>query len=257
MMPDPAGTVNSTARRAALTAQGHRCDPRPLVGGRWRSYGPTGRHHDERRIDAPTSGPTGPCHHSTVCRRRRRRPGAGVGLDRVHRCRCRPATRRRPSPSPVTPPRCRARPPPSCPSRTKKQQCSRPTRAIGDTWLAANDPPNPDHPGLEKYYTGAARDRAQVSIAEHLALGVRLAFGEVRGIGIDAAVAEIEALTAEVRDCSVDDGLVVAIADGTILNNKVVTNWSVASLVIEDGRWRVSDVVVLERWEGVARCAAE
>ena len=25
-----------------------------------------------------------------------------------------------------------------------------------DTWLAANDPPNPDHPDLERYATGAA-----------------------------------------------------------------------------------------------------
>ena len=32
-----------------------------------------------------------------------------------------------------------------------------------DTWLAANDPPNPDHPDLERYATGAALDRESAS----------------------------------------------------------------------------------------------
>ena len=33
-----------------------------------------------------------------------------------------------------------------------------------DTWLVANDPPNPDHPDLERYYTGGPLDRARREI---------------------------------------------------------------------------------------------
>ncbi|MEZ5209294.1 MAG: hypothetical protein R2690_20500 [Acidimicrobiales bacterium] len=39
------------------------------------------------------------------------------------------------------------------------------------TWLAANDPPDPDHPDLEKYATGAALERMRQSIAENKAVG--------------------------------------------------------------------------------------
>ena len=36
-----------------------------------------------------------------------------------------------------------------------------------DTWLAANDPPNPDHPDLERYATGAALVSVRESIEQH------------------------------------------------------------------------------------------
>ncbi|WP_334144742.1 hypothetical protein [Rhabdothermincola sp.] len=124
-----------------------------------------------------------------------------------------------------------------------------------DTWLAANDPPNPDHPGLARYYTGEALERARDSIQQNRIAGVLLRLPPGSVYRHEAVVTEIGEGRAAIRDCAVDDGLVLSVQDGAVLNNAVVTTHAEATLLHVDGLWKVDDVVVDARWEGVAGCA--
>ncbi len=125
-----------------------------------------------------------------------------------------------------------------------------------DTWLAANDPPNPDHPDLERYATGAALAKVRESIANHRSVGQ----GVVRPLGSvgrrSPELVTIGSWAAEVSDCSVDDTQLVDLASGNVLDGSVVT-WQFKSvLTLSGGQWRVSDVTTVDQWEGVAGCAA-
>jgi diguanylate cyclase (GGDEF)-like protein len=128
-----------------------------------------------------------------------------------------------------------------------------------DYWamvLRVNNPPNPADPEIQKLTTGRALVTLIKSVQENDAAGVRLQLPdgakyrhrvEVRSIGVD---------TASIYDCLVDDINVVAIADGVVRNDKLVTREVLATLAKEDGRWKVFDATRGERWEGIAGCAA-
>ncbi len=137
-------------------------------------------------------------------------------------------------------------------------------QAVLDAYLAgweakriSNDPPDPDFPGLAETHTGPALDQAvenrqafersgrvgrfpKDSIAETRA--------EVVSLGSDEAV---------VRDCSVDDGQIVIAETGEVVNDLVATVLFEGLMVLEDGRWKLRSLKVVEEWEGVAGCATD
>lgn len=84
---------------------------------------------------------------------------------------------------------------------------------------------------------------------------IRLPKGSVSRRDIDIVSVEADRVT--VRDCSVDDALVVDVGSGEVLDDDVVTRLAVGELVVEDGSWRVSFTRVEQTWEGVAGCAVE
>ncbi len=127
-------------------------------------------------------------------------------------------------------------------------------RGYWDTWLAANSPPDPEHPGLERYYTGAALARARTRIAENQSAGVRFRTPPESVANHDASIRHVQDEVAVVDDCSIDDGLIISPA-GEILDSRVVTRRSEATLVF-DGGWRVEDVIVLTSVDGVGSCDA-
>jgi hypothetical protein len=126
-----------------------------------------------------------------------------------------------------------------------------------DAILAANDPPDPSHPALRRYATGAAYE--SVIKATHTN---RLARRAVRlppnSISTHRAqVVSIQGDTATVRDCAIDDGLVVDMDTGGVVNDVVATQLRTATLLRESGVWKVANTVLEQRWEGVAGCAHE
>ena len=124
-----------------------------------------------------------------------------------------------------------------------------------DTWLAANDPPDPEHPDIERYYTGAALERAVGAIRDRRDLGRALSLPEGSRYG---HVVEVTALTdsaAVVRDCAVDDGWVVDRASGRVLNDSVVTEQLEGHLTQTPVGWKVARVQVLRQWQGVSSCS--
>jgi hypothetical protein len=129
-------------------------------------------------------------------------------------------------------------------------------RGYWDTWLAANDPPDPDHAGLWRYYAGVALERARTSIATNRTLGHAVRLPEHTRYAHDASVVDLSDGVATVTDCAVDDSQLVVARDGTVLNDQVATSRARATLERVDGAWRVVDVTVLDRWEGVVPCVA-
>jgi hypothetical protein len=123
-----------------------------------------------------------------------------------------------------------------------------------DTWLVANDPPNPDHPDLERFATGAAlyRDRSAIGNFRLLRQIVRLpAQSEWRH---DAAVESVSIGEAVVLDCSVDDSVLIDEPSGRVLNDGVSTyRLRAVAVRLPDG-WRIGSVDVVEKWDGVAGC---
>jgi hypothetical protein len=125
-----------------------------------------------------------------------------------------------------------------------------------DTWLVANDPPNPDHPDLGRYATGAALAKVRESIANHRSVGQVLRL-PVNSISEHRSrVVALDGRTAVLSDCSIDDGLVLAYGSGTVLNDAVGTWLIRATLEWSGGAWLVKEVAVEGTWEGVAGCAA-
>lgn len=125
-----------------------------------------------------------------------------------------------------------------------------------DTWLAANDPPNPDHPDLARFATGAALAKVRESIANHRAVGQVLRLPANSISEHRSRVTELDGGAAVVSDCSIDDGLVVAYGSGVVLNDAVGT-WLLRTMLKRSGdTWLVDEIAVDGSWEGVAGCAA-
>jgi hypothetical protein len=123
-----------------------------------------------------------------------------------------------------------------------------------DTWLAANDPPNPDHPDLERYATGSAYSRAVEATRKHRDLGQRFRLPEGARYSHNPIDVLVDGDRAEVRDCSVDDGLIVDSSTGAVLNDAVNTRLIKAELVREGDQWKLHDAAVISEWEGVSGC---
>jgi hypothetical protein len=147
-------------------------------------------------------------------------------------------------------------PPPTTPVPTEEEQILAAYQGYWDTWLAANDPPDPDHPDLARYYTGVSLDRARQSIAANAAQGRVLRLPAGSQYEHRAVVRLIDGDQAVVEDCAIDDGHVIDAATGDVLDSSVVTNRAEVTLKRVGEEWLVSDVIVIERWDGVAGCAA-
>lgn len=124
-----------------------------------------------------------------------------------------------------------------------------------DTWLAANDPPNPDHPDLAKYATGPVLAKALESIANRAAVQQALRLPSDSISSHEPRVVSVTGTRAVVYDCSVDDGLVVAEGSGFVLDDAVVT-WQYTATLEKSDTWRVSELQAIERTDGVSGCAA-
>lgn len=123
------------------------------------------------------------------------------------------------------------------------------------TTLSVNDPPDPDHPDLARYRTGAVLADAIESVATNRALGI--AYRRAGSVySHTASVLELGRDRAVVRTCVVDDAQQVAVADGRVLNAAVATKQFEAVLVREADTWKVAENRLLARWEGVAPCDA-
>jgi hypothetical protein len=124
-----------------------------------------------------------------------------------------------------------------------------------DTWLAANDPPNPDHPDLAKYATGAALENERASIAEHRSLGQVVKLPPESRFGSSAVLTSHGEGVAAISDCATDDSKLVDVATGVVLDDEDATFRIQASLLLVEGEWRVVAVDTVQKWEGIVACA--
>lgn len=129
-------------------------------------------------------------------------------------------------------------------------------RGFWDTWLAANDPPDPDHPGLRRYYTGAAYERAVAAIEKNVDGGLVIRLPDGSRYEHVASIVAFDGERAVVRDCAIDDAVIIAVASGAVINADVETQLLEATIELGgDGTWRVSDNIRVEAWPGITECA--
>lgn len=126
-----------------------------------------------------------------------------------------------------------------------------------DAILAANDPPDQFHPALRQYATGEAFQSVFEAAQGNRLAGRALRLPESSRTEHRAEIVSIEGEQATVRDCAIDDVLVVNIGTGEVVNDEVATQLRTATLVREEGSWKVSFTKLEQRWEGIAGCALE
>ncbi|MDP9440644.1 MAG: hypothetical protein M3P34_00355 [Actinomycetota bacterium] len=129
--------------------------------------------------------------------------------------------------------------------------------AFEEAFAAAAAIPDPDFAALKETATGDALADAVEQLRAWQLSGRRArAVGPVRegvrvigtSLGTDGVV---------VRACHVNDDQVVVADTGEVVNADVVTRLYNVTIVEEGGRWKVSHLPVIERWEGVAGCAVD
>ena len=129
--------------------------------------------------------------------------------------------------------------------------------AFEGAFTAAAAIPDPDFPALKETATGEAlADAVEQLRAWQLSGRVGRAVGPVaEGVRVISASPSTDGVL--VRACHVNDDQVVVAATGQVVNADVVTRLYHVAMVEEDGLWKVSQLRVVERWEGVAGCAGD
>ena len=153
------------------------------------------------------------------------------------------------------------------PASTTTTSVANPTdpdeQAVTDRYLAfwaaraeANaNPPNPDHPRLADLATGAQLANVIAETTERRDQGLALRPASPSVAERHVEVISIDGDRAELNDCSVNDGVVYRVSDGSVVDDSVVTRNVAATMVRVDGQWRLESARVLQFWEGVAGCA--
>ena len=129
--------------------------------------------------------------------------------------------------------------------------------ASWDAYTAASDPADPEFPGLAETSTGPALERAQEQLAAYQFTGRVGRYPQGSIAEHRAEVVSVGGDEATVRDCNIDDGQLVIAATGEVVNDLVATVLFEGSMVVEDGRWKLGSLKVIEKWEGVTGCAVE
>lgn len=91
---------------------------------------------------------------------------------------------------------------------------------------------------------------------ERLELGQAVRYKDESPYRHELELRTLDGGSAVVIDCAVDDSVLYEVGSGRVLNDAIGTFLWEIRLVDEHGRWRVANSTILDRWEGVAGCAA-
>lgn len=128
------------------------------------------------------------------------------------------------------------------------------------TTLEANNPPNPSHPGFATYATDRAHATAVAASESLLKRGVASRLPPNSRSQHRPEVVSIDGNTAVVRDCAVDDSLLVDMATGRVVDGEGEVETVLYTVVLvrasPEAPWKVSFAKAEQRWNGIAGCAA-
>ncbi len=110
-------------------------------------------------------------------------------------------------------------------------------RGFWDAYLVAADPMDPAHPDLERFATGASLEAVRGAFADHFARGE-----VIRGsVDLSPELEQLDDASATVRDCYLDQTHIFDSVSGAQVDPPEDATFEVlATLVLEDGSWKVS-----------------
>lgn len=115
--------------------------------------------------------------------------------------------------------------------------------------------PNPDHPALAQFATGAQLDSVVEETQSNLDEGLAIRQADDPHDFQNVTVVELEGDRAVVQECVVSDEIIYRRDSGEVVNDVVATHNVRGELQRVDGVWKVSSARLLQRFEGVAACA--
>lgn len=95
-----------------------------------------------------------------------------------------------------------------------------------DAIRQANDPPDETHPALRRHATGEAYESVFNAAQTNRLAGRALRLPENSVSEHQAEVVSVDGDTATVRDCNINDGLVVDVVTGEVVNDRSSRAWS-------------------------------
>ena len=116
--------------------------------------------------------------------------------------------------------------------------------------------PDPDDPSISEAHTGASLAQVTNHNQEMLAAGQRERFTE-RGVptpDVRNVTLEGDAI-ARIDNCYVDDVIVYVAATGAVVDDSASSLLVESVLVLEDGRWKLSEQLVIETTPGAEGCS--
>jgi hypothetical protein len=122
--------------------------------------------------------------------------------------------------------------------------------------LAATEPVRPDHPALASTTIDPALSSVRDLTSSWLGFGQALRYPTPSVHRIVILDVEVDGDTAVLETCNVDDGILYEPESGRILNDRVTTARDRATMLRVEGAWKLSQREQLDKWEGVAGCAA-
>ncbi|MCC5951800.1 MAG: hypothetical protein JJU45_06850 [Acidimicrobiia bacterium] len=122
-----------------------------------------------------------------------------------------------------------------------------------DTVVEANNPPDPTHPGFERYFTGEALEHSRGRTERMLALGH--VAQDPDGVELVAPQLEFQSETVvSVLFCFIDNATVVDETTGTVIDDSINVIDAELTVRLDDGKWRVAETSLVTLREGATRC---
>lgn len=115
--------------------------------------------------------------------------------------------------------------------------------------------PDPEHPALAQFATGAQLDAVVEETQSNLDDGLAIKQADDPHDFQQVTVVELEGDRAVVQECVVSDEVIFRRDSGEVVNDVVATHNVRGELQRVDGVWKVSSARLLQRFEGVAACA--
>lgn len=122
--------------------------------------------------------------------------------------------------------------------------------------LAASDPVSPNHPALASTTVDPALSSVRDLAASWLGFGQALRYPAPSVHRIVVLDVQVNGETAVLESCNVDDGILYEPESGRTLNDTVTTARDRATMLRVEGVWKLSLREQLNKWDGVAGCAA-
>lgn len=115
--------------------------------------------------------------------------------------------------------------------------------------------PNPADPRLAEVAVGKELAAVVASTEARRDAGEAIRPGDAGLADIRVGFVDAGASGATAAACSIDDGVIYDLATDAVVNDDVVTHNYQIDLELHDGAWKVSRIVRVQQWEGVAGCA--